>query len=91
MTAMAQASRLSERLRQLRLARGLSQAELAKKLGTWQVTISRWETGTTPHVSTLFRLAKFYEIPVAELTALAEEAGGERGNIRDDDQDRRSG
>lgn len=35
----------SEDLKHWRRKWGISQGELAKKLGTYQVTISRWETG----------------------------------------------
>lgn len=40
--------RLGEKVRVLREARGLGQAELAERVGIHQVTLSQWERGTRP-------------------------------------------
>ena len=37
-----------EKLKQLRIQKGLTQAQLAEKLGVSNKTISKWETGTMP-------------------------------------------
>ncbi len=40
--------KISSELRERRKALGLTQGELAKKLGTNYVTIGRWERGVSP-------------------------------------------
>ena len=52
------AHELGRRVRELRLARGLSQKELAALAGTSQPAVARLELGgTNPRVSTLARLS----------------------------------
>jgi transcriptional regulator with XRE-family HTH domain len=58
---------VAKRIRQLREGyddgRGLSQQDLAKKLGIAANTVSRWETGTyKPSLSDLEKLARFFEV-----------------------------
>jgi transcriptional regulator with XRE-family HTH domain len=59
------------RLRELREARSLSQAELGAAAGTDAMTVSRIERGTTrrPHPKTVRALARALKVPVAALTA----------------------
>lgn len=68
--------RLRNRLRQRRLAAGLSQAELARKAGLSRQTVSLLESGrTAPGVGAALRLAKALGCTVEELFTLEEEAG----------------
>lgn len=55
-----------------RAATGLTQAQLAKKVGTSQSTVARWESGAqVPSVRTLMKVAKAtgYELAVGLRTA----------------------
>lgn len=53
----------SDNLKKFRLAKGLTQEQVADKLNVNSQTISRWECGTTlPDVLTLPELAKLYEV-----------------------------
>jgi transcriptional regulator with XRE-family HTH domain len=55
-------------LRQLRLARGLTQTELAERSHTNTMFISKLERGvTTPTIGTLLRLAKALECRMIDL------------------------
>lgn len=55
-------------LAQLRKEKGLTQEQLAEKLGVNNKTISRWETGNyMPPVEMLLELSKFYEVSINEL------------------------
>jgi transcriptional regulator with XRE-family HTH domain len=55
-------------LRELRLARGLTQRELAERSHTNTMFISKLERGvTTPTIGTLLRLANALECAVTEL------------------------
>ena len=56
-----------DRLAALRMARGLSQAELAKKVGITQGAIGNYETGSSPKQEIADKLAEFFNIPVADL------------------------
>jgi len=58
-------------LRELRLARGLTQAQLAERADTNTMFISKIERGvTTPTIGTLVRLAKALESRVADLVEI---------------------
>lgn len=55
-------------LKELRKERGLTQEQLAEKLGVTNRTVSRWETGTNvPDLDILIDISEFYQIDVKEL------------------------
>ena len=55
-------------LKELRMEKGLTQAELAEQLNTTNRSVSRWETGNTmPDISILIELAEFYQVDVREI------------------------
>lgn len=59
---------LSENLRRLRQENGLSQEELADKLGVSRQAVSRWEVGTAvPATDNLIFLSRMYRVSVDEL------------------------
>lgn len=54
-----------DNLKKFRIAKGLTQEQVAEKLNVNSQTVSRWECGTTlPDVLTLPGLAKLYEVTV---------------------------
>ena len=58
----------SERLKNLRKERGVSQEELAKVLHITRQSISKWETGTAyPDMEKMKMLSDFYELSLDEL------------------------
>lgn len=60
--------RFSENLRALRQARGLSQFDLAKLIGSSQSSITAWECETRePDFKTIQRLADFFQVPMSAL------------------------
>lgn len=64
----AEVRRIGERVRDLRLARGMTQAELADAVGVHRVTITRFESGTHDlGVSNLRRLANVLHVEVGAL------------------------
>lgn len=59
---------MKEKIRALREAKGLSQAELAEALGVDQTTISAWERGVAePTLFNLRRLADVLGVSAGEL------------------------
>lgn len=61
---------LSERIYQLRRARGLSQEQLAERLGVSRQTVSKWETGiSTPELEKLMALCDCFDLTLDELVA----------------------
>lgn len=65
-------------LRALRTEKGLTQEQLAEKMGVTNRSVSRWETGTSlPDISLLVELAEFYGVELRELL------NGERGSVSD--------
>jgi transcriptional regulator with XRE-family HTH domain len=69
---------LGHRLRAARIARGLTQAQLAARLGTRRSAISAVETGiiTTPAATTLAALAQALDITVSWLLSDDPDAPG---------------
>lgn len=60
--------RLGAFLKELRKEHGLTQEQLAEKLGVTNRTVSRWETGSNlPDLDILIELSEFYQIDIKEL------------------------
>lgn len=51
-------------LREMRMAKGLTQKELAAHLLTSQRNISFWESGNEPDIDTLWLIADFFDVSV---------------------------
>ena len=59
---------LSERICQLRRKCGLSQEQLAERIGVSRQAISKWESGTsTPELEKLIALSECFQITLDEL------------------------
>lgn len=56
-----------DRLAALRNARGISQAELAKKIGVSQGAIGNYESGSSPKQNIADKLAEYFNVPVEDL------------------------
>jgi transcriptional regulator with XRE-family HTH domain len=85
---------LGHRLRLMRVERGLSLREAARRAGVVKETISDIERGHThPYDVTLAKLAKAYEVPVEELLEPVPlgEAPREAGPPEKSEEERRSG
>ena len=55
-------------LQELRKEKGLTQEQLAEKLGVARRTVSRWETGSnTPDLDVLLELSDFYAVDLREI------------------------
>ena len=58
--------KLSEKIVQLRKGRGLSQEELAERLGVSRQAVSRWESGTAlPDAGNLRQISRLFEVSAA--------------------------
>lgn len=62
-------SNIGAKIKRLRVKRGLTQEQLAKRAGVIRVTIARIEAGMrkTPALSTRKKLAKALDVPITEL------------------------
>lgn len=60
---------IADRLKKLRVERGLSQAELSKKAGVHSVTLCEWEKGHTDgiKVQSVLKLADALGVPPSDL------------------------
>ena len=59
---------LGKRLKQIRVNKGFSQADVASFLNISRQSISRWETDKSyPDIDNLVELSKYYEISTDEL------------------------
>lgn len=66
--------KFGNRLYNLRCAAGLSQTEVANKVGVTNKSVSKWENGATkPSTNVLRKLADLFNISIEELLALREE------------------
>lgn len=64
-------NKFSERLKELRLEKGLTQVQLAKESGISQAGIAKWETGDrSPSVDCLIALAKYFKVSIDYLVGL---------------------
>ena len=64
-------NKFSERLKELRLEKNLTQSELAQETGISQAGIAKWETGDrNPSVDCLIILAKFFGVTIDYLVGL---------------------
>ena len=71
---------LAERLTLLRKENGISQLELAEKLGVSRQAVSRWETGASiPSTDKLISLSKLYSVSMAYL--IGEEDATQKNDI----------
>lgn len=63
-----------KRIRELRIGKGLTQADLAKSLGTTQKTISKYETEYLDlSTATIITFCKFFEVSADYLLGLTDE------------------
>ena len=59
---------ISEKLRQARSATGLSQEDIAEKVGVSRQTVSNWETGKSyPDIASVIALSDAYNVPLDSL------------------------
>ena len=59
---------LGEKIKALRIERGLTQEQLAAKLYVSRTAVSKWETGGgTPNLDSLQALARLFEVSVDDL------------------------
>ena len=49
---------LRERIKEVRIRAGVTQKELAERLGVYQKDVSRWESGVRPTVDMLKRICE---------------------------------
>ena len=64
-------SRFSERLKELRIEKNLSQRALSKELGYSQPAIARWEYGTQiPNIDVAITIAKYFGVTTDYLLGL---------------------
>lgn len=62
---------LNENIRQLRLARSLSQVDLANALGVTKQSVSNWENNNIqPSIDMLIRLAQFFSVSTDSILGL---------------------
>ena len=63
----------SENLKKIRSEKGISQQELAKKIGVSQTAIYQWEKGTrTPKIDAIAKLANALAVPPIQLFTVEE-------------------
>ena len=67
-------TKFANKLVELRKSNGLSQEELAEKLGLSRQAISKWERGeSSPDLDNIIQIAKLYKISFNELFCICEE------------------
>jgi len=67
---------VGERIREVRLARGLTQGDLAERCGTSIAAISHIERGTKVPTTTLVRIADALECRVTKLVEVLDQVAG---------------
>lgn len=65
--------KFQERLKELRIAKGVSQKELGKLIGATYSAISYWETGVNePKLSYIIALCNYFEVSADYLLGLTD-------------------
>lgn len=73
--------KIGAKLEELRIAKGLTQGELAKILAVSNKTISKWENNaSSPDLATVIKLSKFFGVTIDTLLGLSQEP---QTNIQD--------
>lgn len=63
------------RVRELRVAAGMTQKALADQLGVTVPTVSKWELGQrTPELERVFRMTMIFGVPIEEIVQRTESA-----------------
>ena len=66
-------NKFSERLKELRIEKNLTQSTLAKETGFSQAAIARWEAGLqVPNIEVLVAFAKYFDVKTDFLLGLEE-------------------
>lgn len=66
-------NKFSERLKELRIEKNLTQSTLAKETGFSQAAIARWEAGLqVPNIEVLVAFAKYFDVTTDFLLGLEE-------------------
>ncbi len=64
-------NKIAERLKELRLEKNLTQAQLAKELDVTQTTLGKWELGQrTPNADTIMKICKYFKVSADYLIGL---------------------
>lgn len=70
---------IGKQIRQLRLQRGVTQDDLAERLGVTPQAVSKWERGAaTPDIGMLPEISAFFGVTIDELFALSDDTRMER-------------
>ena len=65
---------ISENIRQLRIAKGINQVELAKELGVTKQCVSNWENDNIlPSIEMLIKIADFFGVSTDFLLGITKE------------------
>ena len=60
--------KFNDKLRNLRISRGMTQMELAEGMKTTQSSITSWETGRRePDFATIKKIAEYFRVPMSAL------------------------
>lgn len=78
---------ITTKLYELRIAKGVTQGEVASALSVSNKTISKWENGTSsPDLSMLVSLAKYYDVSTDTLLGLEDKRKGTKQVIADESE-----
>jgi transcriptional regulator with XRE-family HTH domain len=73
-----------DKIKELRLAKRMSQAELGDVLGVTRAAVQQWESNTTrPALNKLSELARFFDISLADLMGAPQEHESVDGELRE--------
>ena len=76
---------LSENIKKLRIANGLSQVELAKKLGLTKQCVSNWENDNVmPSIDMLVKIANLFKVSTDHILGIDEKKYLEITGLSDD-------
>lgn len=70
-------NQIGNRIRELRMRRNMTQAELGKAVGVSMQAVSNWERGGVPDIEILVSIARYFDVTMDELLGLVSDSSGQ--------------
>ncbi len=74
-------NQIGNSIRELRMSRNMTQAELGNAVGVSMQAVSKWERGGTPDIDVLISIARYFGVTMDELLGLVPDSSGELSDV----------
>lgn len=74
-------NQIGNQIRELRMSRNMTQAELGNAVGVSMQAVSKWERGGTPDIDVLISIARYFGVTMDELLGLVPDSSGQLSDV----------